>query len=97
MTAASSSRAYYVTPNDPVGQDAFAVIREAMRSKALVALGRIVLAKRERVIALEAYGKGLIGTTLHYPYEVRNANGLFRRHSGASTGTRNAPACGAYS
>ena len=68
---------YYITPNDPVGQDAFAVIREAMRSKALVALGRIVLAKRERVIALEAYDKGLIGTTLRYPYEVRNANDYF--------------------
>ena len=58
---------YYVTPNDPVGQEAFGVIREAMRSKALVALGRIVLAKRERVIALEPHEKGLIGTTLRYP------------------------------
>ena len=48
-----------------------------MRSKALVALGRIVLAKRERVIALEAYDKGLIGTTLRYPYEVRNAKDYF--------------------
>jgi Ku protein len=38
---------YYITPNDPVGQEAFAVIREAMRSKDLVALGRIVLSKRE--------------------------------------------------
>jgi DNA end-binding protein Ku len=46
---------YYVTPNGPVGQDAFAVIREAMRTKGLVALGRIVLAKRERVMALEPY------------------------------------------
>ena len=68
---------YYISPNDPVGQDAFAVIREAMRSKAVVALGRIVLAKRERVIALEPYDKGLIGTTLRYPYEVRNANDYF--------------------
>ena len=63
---------YYVTPNEPVAQEAFAVIREAMRHKALVALGRLVLSKRERVIALEAYGKGLLGTTLRYPYEVRN-------------------------
>src|ERR1700704_3769058 len=44
---------YYICPNDKVGQDAFAVIREAMRGKGMVALGRIVLAKRERVIALE--------------------------------------------
>jgi DNA end-binding protein Ku len=58
-------------------QDAFAVIREAMRSKALVALGRIVLAKRERVMALEPYDKGFIGTMLRYPYEVRSATNYF--------------------
>jgi DNA end-binding protein Ku len=68
---------YYITPNEPVAQDAFAVIREAMRRKAMVALGRLVLSKRERVIALEAYGKGLLGTTLRYPYEVRNAADYF--------------------
>jgi hypothetical protein len=58
---------YYVTPSEPVGQEAFAVIREAMRRKTMVALGRLVLSKRERVIALEAYDKGLLGTTLRYP------------------------------
>jgi len=68
---------YYVTPNEPVAQEAFAVIREAMRHKAMVALGRLVLAKRERVIALEPYDKGLLGTTLRYPYEVRNAMDYF--------------------
>jgi DNA end-binding protein Ku len=52
------------------------VIREAMRSKALVALGRVVLSKRERVMALEPYDKGLIGK-LHYPYEVRHARDSF--------------------
>ena len=54
---------YYITPDGQVGQDAFAVIREAMRGKGIVALGRVVLAKRERVIALEPHEKGLIGTT----------------------------------
>ena len=49
---------YYVTPNDEVGQEAFAVIREAMRGKQMVALGRVVLAKRERVIALQPVGQG---------------------------------------
>jgi DNA end-binding protein Ku len=68
---------YYVTPNEPVGQEAFAVIREAMRGKGMVALGRLVLSKRERVIALEPYDKGLLGTTLRYPYEVRNASDYF--------------------
>jgi len=45
---------YYITPSELVGQEAFAVIREAMRGKGMVALGRLVLSKRERVIALEA-------------------------------------------
>jgi DNA end-binding protein Ku len=44
---------YYVAPNEPVAQEAFAVIRDAMRHKTVVALGRLVLSKRERVIALE--------------------------------------------
>src|SRR5437667_9053736 len=68
---------YYITPNEPVGQEAFAVIREAMRGKGMVALGRLVRSKRERVIALEAYDKGLLGTTLRYPSEVRKAEDYF--------------------
>jgi DNA end-binding protein Ku len=68
---------YYVVPNEPVAQEAFAVIRESMRCKTMVALGRLVLAKRERVIALEPYGKGLLGTTLRYPCEVRDAADYF--------------------
>jgi DNA end-binding protein Ku len=68
---------YYVAPNEPVAQEGFAVIREAMRHKTMVALGRLVLSKRERVIALEPCGKGLLGTTLRYPYEVRDANDYF--------------------
>jgi DNA end-binding protein Ku len=68
---------YYVFPNDSVGQEAFAVIRDAMKGKGVVALGRIVLNKRERVIALEPFDKGLLGTTLHYPYEVRAAADYF--------------------
>jgi DNA end-binding protein Ku len=68
---------YYIVPSDTVGQEAFAVIRDAMKGKGMVALGRIVVSKRERVIALEPYDKGLIGTTLHYPYEVRNSADYF--------------------
>jgi DNA end-binding protein Ku len=49
------------------------VIREAMREKGMVALGRVVLAKRERVIMLKPWDNGLIGTTLRYPYEIRDA------------------------
>jgi DNA end-binding protein Ku len=68
---------YYIAPNDQVGREAFAVIREAMRGKDMVALGRIVLAKRERVIALQPWENGLLGTTLRYAYEVRNTAEYF--------------------
>jgi DNA end-binding protein Ku len=68
---------YYITPNDKVGEEAFAVIREAMRGKGMVALARIVLAKRERVIMLQPWDKGLMGTTLRYPYEVRDPKEYF--------------------
>ena len=53
------------------------MIREAMRGKDMVALGRIVLAKRERVIMLQPWDKGVLGTTLRYPYEVRDASLYF--------------------
>jgi DNA end-binding protein Ku len=69
---------YYIVPNDTVGQEAFAVIRDAMKGKGMVALGRVVLNKRERVIAIEPYGKGLLGTTLRYAYEVRKPDEYFQ-------------------
>jgi DNA end-binding protein Ku len=68
---------YYITPNDEVGQEAFAVIREAMNSKGVVGLGRVVLSKRERPIILRPLGKGLEGMTLRYPYEVRSEQEYF--------------------
>ena len=64
---------YYVTPNDEVGVEAFSVIRDAMRGKGMVALGRVVLSKRERVLMLQPWDKGLMGTTLRYAAEVRPA------------------------
>src|SRR5258708_720029 len=62
---------YYIVPDGEVGQQAFAVIREAIRKEAMVAIGKVVFTSREHVIALEARGKGLLGVTLRYPYEVR--------------------------
>jgi len=70
-------QAYYIVPNDEVGVEAFAVIREAMVGKGVTALGRVVMNKRERVMALEPWGKGLLGTALHYPYEIRKAEDYF--------------------
>ena len=58
IAAEGTSIALSVDREGPVGQEAFAVIREAMRGKAMVALGRVVLAKRERVIMLQPWEKG---------------------------------------
>jgi DNA end-binding protein Ku len=63
---------YYIIPNDDVGLDAFAVIRQAMAAQKMVGIGHVVLQKRERPIMLEPFGKGLRGMTLRYPYEVRS-------------------------
>jgi DNA end-binding protein Ku len=68
---------YYIAPEGKAGIDAFAVIRDAMKDKDRVALARIVLSNREHVIAIEPLGKGLLGTTLRYPYELRDEDDYF--------------------
>jgi Ku protein len=68
---------YYIAPDGKAGVDAFAVIRDAMKDKDRVALARIVLSNREHVIAIEPLGKGLLGITLRYPYEVRDEHEYF--------------------
>jgi DNA end-binding protein Ku len=65
-------RPYYLRPDGKVGHDAFAVIRETIREMDKVAIGRLVLTNREHIIALEPLDKGLMGTLLRYPYEVRD-------------------------
>jgi len=68
---------YYIAPDGKAGVDAFAVIRDAMKDQDRVALARIVLTTREHVIAIEPFGKGLLGTTLRYPFELRDADDYF--------------------
>jgi DNA end-binding protein Ku len=68
---------YYIAPDGQVGQDAFAVIRDTIGKMNMVALGRVVLTRREHVIALEPRGRGLLGMTLRYPYEVRDEQPYF--------------------
>jgi DNA end-binding protein Ku len=63
---------YYIVPNGDVGRQAFSVIREAIKREHMVALGRVVFTTREHVIAIEPRGKGTLGLTLRYPYEVRD-------------------------
>jgi DNA end-binding protein Ku len=70
-------RPYYLVPDGKVGHDAFAVIRETIRSMNKVAIGRVVLTNREHIVALEPLGKGLMGTLLRYPYEVRGEKEYF--------------------
>jgi DNA end-binding protein Ku len=68
---------YYVVPRDEIGQEAFAVIRDAMRGKNVVGMGRVVLARRERPIIVEPMGDGIRGITLRYSHEVRDEAGYF--------------------
>jgi len=62
---------YFIAPTGQVGLEAFAVIRDAIQDKGLVGLGRVVLARREHVVMLEPFDRGLLATTLRYPYELR--------------------------
>jgi len=68
---------YYIAPTDQVGQEAFAVIRDAMRQKKMAGLARVVLMRREYVAMLEPLDKGLLATTLRYAYEVRDQADYF--------------------
>ena len=68
---------YYIAPDDQVGQEAFAVIREAMRQRKVAGIARIVLYGRERMILLEPRSTGIMGTTLHHNYEVRDEKAYF--------------------
>ncbi|MFT4118247.1 Ku protein [Bradyrhizobium sp.] len=70
-------RPYYLVPDGKVGHDAYAVIRETIRSMNKVAIGRVVLTNREHIIALEPLESGLMGTLLRYPYEVRSEKDYF--------------------
>ena len=70
-------RPYYLVPDGKVGHDAFAVIRETIRTMNKVAIGRVVLTNREHIIALEPLDNGLMGTLLRYPYEVRSEKEYF--------------------
>jgi DNA end-binding protein Ku len=68
---------YYLAPTDRVGEEAFAVIRDAMRAEKMVGLARVVLFRRERIVMLEPRDKGIVATSLHYANEVHAASGYF--------------------
>jgi len=68
---------FYIVPNDEVAYEAFAVIREAMKKKNMVGLGRVVMHRRERLLMLQARGKGIAATALRYKSEVRKEDAYF--------------------
>jgi DNA end-binding protein Ku len=68
---------YYMIPDGDVGAQAFAVIREAIKQEGMVALARVVFTSREHVIAIKPRGKGMMGVTLRYPYEIRKEEDYF--------------------
>src|SRR6185503_19727937 len=68
---------YYLSPNDPVGQEAFSVIRDAMASQDMVGISRLVITRRERAVMLEPRGKGIVLWTLRYGDEVRDEHTYF--------------------
>ena len=71
-------RPYYILPDGKAGEEAFAVIRDAMQNKGRAALAKIVLTNREHVMAIEPFGNIMLATTLRYDYEVRDEKGLVR-------------------
>jgi DNA end-binding protein Ku len=70
---------YYLVPNGEAGDEAFGVIRDAMRHKGKVALARVVMAHREHIIAIQPFDNGMLGTILRYPYELRSSKPYFAR------------------
>ena len=68
---------YYLAPAERVAEEAFAVIRDAMRDENVVGLGRVVMARRERIMMLDPLAKGLLGTVLRYASEVRAEDSYF--------------------
>ena len=68
---------YYLVPQDEMSQEAFAVIREAMRKEDLVGVARVVISRREHLLLLAPRGKGLMATTLRYKTEVRAEKNYF--------------------
>jgi len=68
---------FYIAPADEVAYEAFAVIRDAMKKKNMVGLGRVVTHRRERLLMLQPRGKCMVATALRYKNEVRNERNYF--------------------
>ena len=76
---------YYLLPNDPVGEDAFSVIRDAMEAEGMVGISRLVISRRERAVMLEPRGKGIVLWTLRYGDEIRDEDAFFDKIDATQT------------
>ena len=72
-------RPHYLAPDDKVGEEAFAVIRDAMAATDMAGIARLVLYRRERAVLLEPRGKGIVAWTLRYGDEVRPPDPYFEK------------------
>ena len=68
---------YYVAPDGPVADEAFSVVREALRKSNKVGVGRVVMHNKEQIIAIKPQEKGFLLTTLRYADEIRGSGAYF--------------------
>ena len=68
---------YFIAPDGKLAQEAFGVIRTAMEKSGQIALGRVVIGTRERILALEPRGKGILAYTIRTDAEVRKSDEIF--------------------
>jgi DNA end-binding protein Ku len=68
---------HYLTPDDPVGEEAYSVIRDAMVATGMVGVSRLVMYRRERAVMIEPRGRGIILWTLRFGDEVRDEQDYF--------------------
>ena len=70
-------RPYYIVPDGEAGEEAYAVIRDAMKEESVVGVGKVMLSSREHMIAIQPLGTGIMGNLLRYPSEVRKEKDYF--------------------
>lgn len=70
-------RPYYIVPDGEAGEEAYAVIRDAMKEENVVGVGKVMLSSREHMIAIQPLGNGIMGNLLRYPSEVRKEREYF--------------------
>jgi DNA end-binding protein Ku len=69
--------AYYIAPADELAEDAFRVVRDAMRKAKKVGLGQLALRGKEYLVAIRPCGKGMLLETLHYEDEIKKSDSFF--------------------